>query len=285
VRRKTVLIVLVILTIVVLLNLPVPVARRIKAASDDNLAPFQNVLSLVVRKASEAVSAFGRGRQAAREREKLVRQVAELQHEVRRLRSLETDNAELRKHLGFRRRSPHNLVFCEVVGRGEATGWWQTVRVDRGELEGIRPNQPVVTAEGLVGRTSRVSHHTADILLLTDPTCRVAVKVSRLNARGILSGKGVSAGGRHELEMLCAVNPCRVNYLPKDALLIKGDSVVTSGLGGLYPPGIPVGEVVQFETHKTGLYQSAEVVPKAPIEALRYVFVIVESGSAEEEDE
>jgi len=150
------------------------------------------------------------------------------------------------------------------------------VRVNRGSEEGIKSGAAVLTVDGLVGRTTAVSRHTSDVLLIADPTCKVACRVKRTGALGVLSGTGVSAGGKSKLDMLCGLKPGRLDYIAKERRVLKGDEIVTSGLGGVFPEDLPVGRVVSSGLHVSGLYQAAEVMPSAMIEALRYVFIITD---------
>jgi rod shape-determining protein MreC len=112
------------------------------------------------------------------------------------------------------------------------------------------------------------------VLLITDPACRVACKLPRTEAFGIVRGSGVAVNGEVNLEVLCAVRPCRVDYLPKDDVILKDDEVLTSGLGGVYPEGLLVGYVTRMATAQSGLYQSADLMPAADMGALKYVFVV-----------
>ena len=127
-----------------------------------------------------------------------------------------------------------------------------------------------------VGKTVEVSHHTARVLLLTDPTCKVAAKFPRNGAVGILRGGGVSLTGKAMLEILCAPDPCRMDFIAKDAPLHRGDEVVTSGLGGVFPAGLTVGYMQSVYMDRSGLYQHADVVPAADMGVLNRVFVLAE---------
>ena len=175
-------------------------------------------------------------------------------------------------------RHGRQLVFCDVTARGDSVGWWHTLTVNRGSRDGIRPDLAVVGPKGLVGRTSGVSWRTAEVLLITDPNCKVPCRTAGGAEFGILEGRGVSVTGRHRLEMLSAVNPIRVDYVPLEMPLHGGDVVETSGLGGILPPGIAVGRVLNAEMDPSGLYQRADVAPSADLTSLRYVFVVMDAA-------
>ena len=270
--------VIILLAVVIVLNLPLPASMRIESTARDHFAPFQNVMWLLLHRGREAVTSVVRARRAVRRRRELEVRVATLQEEIRQLRALEAENRVLRRQVGFRERSRHRLVLGRVIGRGDATGWWQTARLNRGSVDGIAPNMAAITTEGLVGRTRHVSRHTCDVLLLTDPNCRVACKFARTEAFGIARGSGLAVNGDLELEMLSAAKPFRVEYIAKAHHILKGDKVVTSGLGGIFPEGLLIGRVTRAGLDESGLYRRAVVEPAADIGALRYIFIVTEAG-------
>ena len=85
--------------------------------------------------------------------------------------------------------------------------------------------------------------------------------------------------GDAALDMQCPLDPCRVDYVSLNAEIDTGDEVVTSGLGGTYPPGISLGTVLSVEIDRSGLYQAAQLIPSADLRKLRYVFVVREEQS------
>ena len=184
------------------------------------------------------------------------------------------ENDELRMALGLMAEHP-GAICAEVVSRGDSGGWWREVRLDKGAASGIRANAPVVAADGLVGRVVRVTDDTADVLLLADANSKVAcvVEDEGPGARGIVVGGGIQHA-QAELELLHVVEPMSLAYLDKEAEIRPGSRVVTSGLGGVYPAGIPVGEVRSTSPDSTRLYQRALVAPCVDFASLRRVFVL-----------
>ena len=273
-RGRTLAIALAVVVTVVLVCLPSSASRGIKGWTRDTLAPFQNVVSQTAQRVRGVFArAAAAGRAADNERDMLA-EIGRLRCEAQRLQGLRTENDALRRSLAFRAGNRQRLVAAEVVGRGDISGWWQKLRLDKGLADGVTTNRPVITAEGLVGRTLSVSDHTAEVLLVSDPTCRVACKFSRTGAFGVGQGGGVSLTGRPRLEMLCAPLPVEVQFVDRRADILAGDEVVTSGLGGVFPEGLAVGRVVSRATDKSGLFQRAQLVPSADLARLRYVFVI-----------
>lgn len=273
-KHRRILIGLTLLAVLILLNLPMAASLRLKAHVRDNLAPFQNGIALAMAALREAAAAAGEAAQVGRERRDLREQNTRLKYEIQRLQALEQENTRLRALLGFRDRYRHELVLAEVVARGDISGWWQTIRLNRGREAGIEADRAVITDGALVGRTTTVSLHTADVLLITDPGSRVACRLPRTGALGVLFGRGVSMTGDRALEMLYAVRPSRMEFVDRSADVRVGDEVATSGLGGVFPEGLLVGHVSDVDLDPTGLYQRVEVQPAADLSALRHAFVV-----------
>lgn len=265
-----------VLAIVVLLNLPPPAVLRTSAEFRDGLEPFQNTLSLVIMRAGQLLSRIGRASRILEEKQALEIKVANLEHRIRRLEQFKLENETLRRQLGFSILSPHTLLLCEVVARGDMSGWWQTVRLNKGLSDGIASGMAVMTTDGLIGRTIEVSDRTCDVLLITDPNCKVACKTARSGAFGIMRGAGIRLSGQSTVEMLTSANPVELNYISTEHELLEGDVVLTSGLGGVFPDGLPVGRIGRVRMHASGLYRQADVIPSARMDSFRYAFILQE---------
>lgn len=276
VREKRLLFWGMVLAIVVLLNLPPPAVLRTSAEFRDGLEPFQNTLSLVIMRAGQLLSRIGRASRILEEKQALEIKVANLEHRIRRLEQFKLENETLRRQLGFSILSPHTLLLCEVVARGDMSGWWQTVRLNKGLSDGIASGMAVMTTDGLIGRTIEVSDRTCDVLLITDPNCKVACKTARSGAFGIMRGAGIRLSGQSTVEMLTSANPVELNYISTEHELLEGDVVLTSGLGGVFPDGLPVGRIGRVRMHASGLYRQADVIPSARMDSFRYAFILQE---------
>ena len=144
------------------------------------------------------------------------------------LRDVEHEVNRLRHALNYRERSLFRLVPAEIVSRDSST-WWRTVTINRGEEDGLAPEMPVLTDEGLVGRTTTVSANIAVVLLVSDENCRVAASVEGTREQGIVTGERVAGSLSPMLDL---------NYLSKQAELKAGQKVYTSGVGGVFPSGL-----------------------------------------------
>lgn len=252
------------LIVLAILNLPDTASLRVKGAVRDGLSPLQGALRGGVREVREIIRYVRGIGDLALENRALFEEIVYLRGEVRVARDLERDNQMLRELLGFSRRFPTRLISCEVIGR-DSTGWWQTVRLDKGAESGVAEDRAVITPDGLLGRTVAVSDETADVLLLSDPTCKVSVRVARSGVLGIMTGLGGAPGEQPA---------CRMDYMGLTADIQEGDEIVTSGLGGVFPKGLVAGRVTRVEVSADGLYRTAFLQINADLGRAEYGFVV-----------
>lgn len=179
------------------------------------------------------------------------------------LRGMESENNRLRKALGYRERAVFKLVPAQIIGRDIST-WFNQVVIDRGSEDGVRRDMPVLTEEGLVGKTTVVSEHSSVVILISDENCKVAASVENSREQGILRGDRASSGSAPMVSLF---------FLSKQAGLRGGQKVLTSGVGGVYPPGILIGAVQDFRLRE--LDGTATLVPAVDLTSLQDVFIVV----------
>lgn len=253
------------------LNMPRSVSEGTNTVAREAVAPVQGLVSSYtyrLKSAFEAIRGLGG---LPEENQRLMEQVVILQNQVNELESLSVENDALRQQIGFEKRAVYNMIACEVIGR-DISGWWQTIRLSKGERHGIRLDQAVVTAEGLVGRVSSVSARTCDVLLIADPSSRLHSEIKELGIYGVLSGRGPTFNG----DILC-----KMKLIHKSASIREHMPVHTSGLGGVFPKDVLVGYITKIELDKSALYQTAEILPAADLSELNYVFVIADAPIGE----
>lgn len=187
----------------------------------------------------------------------------EMQASAQMLKDLAEENRRLRNTLGYRERSPFDLVPAQVISR-DAGNWWQSVKINRGFSDKIDASQPVLTAEGLVGRTTTVAKEISMVTLLTDENCKVSARIEDTGDQGILCGQRPESGGTPLLVL---------NFLKRNAGIKPGMKVVTAGVGGgVFPAGIPLGVVKEFRARE--LDGQAIIEPAADFSRLEDVFVV-----------
>jgi rod shape-determining protein MreC len=162
---------------------------------------------------------------------------------------LRTENDDLRRLLALKGSLTRTVVSAEVIGRG--TNPWQTYLVlDRGTAEGVQPRMAVLTADGVLGQVLNATPHTANVLPLTaDRGGGIGGMLQRSGLKGVLEGH---SDGR-----------CRLKYLPPEADIQVGDLVVTSGVGEVFPSGIPLGTVTAVDLDRDLSSRVATIAPAA----------------------
>lgn len=275
-ERKYLLLLLLGTFFLVIFNLPESVSVALRGACREGFASYQGGIMRILSRLHRTSSTIGSASDLARERDRLAEDVAHLRSRVQMLERLDRENQQLRALLGFRQRLGLRTEVCRVIARDDGYGWWQTIRLDKGRSEGITPNRPVITPDGVVGKTIEVSSHTCDVLLISDRNFKVGVRFDQDGSFGVLHGGGVTLRGDPSLAAVCLPEPFQVDYLRKDLVVKKGETVLTSGLGGVFPPGLAVGTVVGVKPDETGLYQVATVFPVADLARLQEVLVVVE---------
>jgi rod shape-determining protein MreC len=182
------------------------------------------------------------------------------------LQGLAAENNQLRRALQFRERSSFKLVPARIIAR-DATTWWSTIKLDKGSNDGIGPDQPVLTEDGLVGKTTVVAGNACTVLLISDENCGVAATVEGTRERGIVRGTRTSTATAPDLNL---------GLLSKLADLKPGQKVFSSGVGGVFPSGILIGEVKKFEV--LPLEGTASIIPSVDLTTIEDVFIVRGEG-------
>lgn len=191
--------------------------------------------------------------------QQLRRRVLELEQQAARLAEVEQTDRRLAELLNFRSTLEGGVQGAQVIGR-DPLPWFGTMTIDKGEADGVRRNMAVLSPFGVIGQTMATSAHSARVLLLTDHNSGVDAIVERSRARGIVEG---ALDGR-----------CVMKYLKRGEDVEVGDRIVTSGLDGIFPKGIMIGEVTHVTRGNRGLLQLAEVKPSVPLERVEEVLVV-----------
>lgn len=179
------------------------------------------------------------------------------------LRGLEAENGRLRTALGYRQKAVFKLLPAQIVGRS-ASSWFNQIIIDRGTEDGVRRDMPVLTEDGLVGKTTLVSEHSSVVILVSDENCRVSATVENTRDQGIVRGERTSGVSAPLISLV---------FLPKQANPRPGQKVITSGVGGVFPAGIVVGAVRDFRVRE--LDGMASVIPAVDLATLQDVFVVI----------
>jgi rod shape-determining protein MreC len=236
-----------------LLDVPRDVASRA-------VAPLQLGASRVAGGAAELFSGWAELNRLRAENAALRQTVDQLLEETVSLRAAELENRELRDQLRFTRENPGQSFLPTEVIAFDSSSLVGTVVINRGAEADIQDGQTVRATAGLVGRVVSRTATTATVLMIVDPRSSVIGGIQGTpGATGTLKGQ---PDGRLLMQHIPQAEPVKVN-----------DVVVTSGLGGAFPPNVPIGRVVELETRDVDMFQQAVVEPFVDFRRLRKVMV------------
>lgn len=226
----------------------------------ESFAPIQRLVSSTQLSLGSLFDHYLANVSASHENLKLQKKVGELEGRLFTYEEMELENERLKDLLDFSSDIPQKKVLAQVVA-WDAASDFQTLRINKGQSDGLSLQSTVVTAKGLVGYVYRLTNHFADVLTILDPNNRTDVLIQRTRSHGILEGY---RDGRTLMKYVTRTEP-----------VILGDEVLTSGLGNIYPKGIPIGTVGRIERESYGITQHVEVLPGVDFSRLEEVLVLV----------
>lgn len=206
-----------------------------------------------------------------KEMDQLRNEKAALEQKVVNYDEVVAENIRLRQLLAFETSHPQfDMVAAAVVTRDFGT-WTNTFTIDRGKEEGLDVNMPVVIPGGVVGFISDVYPHSARVQTILDPRTSIGVIVQRPESRvaSVVKGNGSNPN-----------EPLLVN-VARDGDVLNGDTLITSGYGGIYPKGLLVGHVSRIDNDSEGFVKNAVVQLSADLTNIEEVFVILRSREGE----
>ncbi|MSU31059.1 MAG: rod shape-determining protein MreC [Pedosphaera sp.] len=252
------------LLLITLMNLPASVAGRFKRGISVSFLPLfglrSGASSFLDRVSFQLIPRSALIDELIRtQRENADLQLAHLQN-----KEILAENLRLRSALAWPSRSPLKKQLAQVIGRDSST-WWRTLRVDLGSRDGIKPNQVVVTADGLVGRISQVGLTHSDVALIGNAECGVAIIIQKSRDQGIIKSGQVVDDTSGQLD---------VSFLQNSLEVMAGDLVVTSGLGGIFPAGVTVGAILHTRATEGGLFTTARLRLAVHLNRLEEVWIL-----------
>lgn len=197
----------------------------------------------------------------------LKRENSRLKEDVKQLNSsLVVAGEALREHdrlihlLQLRKAVKERTIAAMVIGE-DVTPWFRTLTIDRGSEDGILEGMPVLAADGVVGQTIKVTTHSSRVLLLTDHASGIAAMIQRSRARGVVKGRGD--------------NLCSLEFAMRGEDVQIGDQVISSGIGGIFSKGLPIGEVIMVKKGEYGIFQAITIRPHVSVSHLEEVLVVL----------
>jgi rod shape-determining protein MreC len=228
--------------------------------------PFERSLGGLVNVSSSAVHTYRHLWHAEQENQELHLQLVAAQAKLQQLGEQAAESQRLRTLLDFKNQLNYQTTAAEVIATspGENSN---AVFIDKGSDSGLTTDLAVITPEGVVGKIIAVFPHSAQVLLVVDPSSGVGVTLAPSRVQGILKG---GSG-----------NFCDLHYVMNEENVARGEAVVTSGLDQVYPKGLPVGTVVS--AGNGDIYKAITVKPVVDLNRLEVVLVVLKPTGAEQQ--
>ncbi len=276
-KGKAIAIILVILMLVTLTALTARERLRLtflEKAVITVIAPMQNLVSRTAGRVTSVVDTFRHYRELEEENRSLKEELSRLEILHPQLKELRQENYRLRELLQFKAKTDYQLLPAEVIARNP-NQWFEILTVDKGSTHGVKQGMPVVTSPGLVGSIYTVAPYSSQVMLLTDPRRGVSALVQRSRDPGIVGTVEGLGGNEGHLIM---------RNLPPEANIQLGDTIISSGLGPLFPKGLVLGYVLEVGDDEYGLLRYALLEPAANFNRLEELFIVIEWFEEEEEE-
>jgi rod shape-determining protein MreC len=274
-NRSRLLLVLLLVSSLFLITLDlrgVNLASGIRSSVSTVISPVENLFSKLfspVGNFASDVRNFGQSK----------KQITELNKQIELLKTkeiLDKDTlgqlSQLKNVLDLAGRGGYKVVAARVINRGSTATFKETITIDAGTESGITKNMTVISESGLVGVVKSVTSNSSIVLLMSDPTFKVGVRIAGTQSIGVVSGQG---GSSYLLQLLDATGEIKV-----------GDALVARGSAGDKPfvPGVPVGLVVSVNSNALSITQNADVESSANLEKITVVAVVTSAAKGDPRD-
>jgi rod shape-determining protein MreC len=270
-RRRAVLVVLLGVSLVLLtVYFSEPVGgglHAVQRGAGEALSPLEEGAARAFKPFSDLAGWVGDVADAKKENKQLKTEVETLHAQLAQLATDKREADQLRQLTGLSANLPAGTktVTARVIAHSP-TVWYATIQVDKGRADGVRTNQPVMTAGGLAGRVIATTGGTSRVALITDASSAVSAEIMPKGVAGIVKPE---IGGKDLI----------LDFIPKGSRVRKGEVVVTSGfkdgeLESLFPRGIPIGKVGSVNQDQLEVYQRVRVHPYADLRRMDFVQIV-----------
>lgn len=266
-RNKPILTVVVVVVLSALIALVSHLTNRLpEKMASGVITPAEKVAYKILSPVINLSDGIKNGKTYAEENEQLRARIDELTMENRSVEAYLDENKRLRDLLGIQ----EAMVSCQTVAAEVVAYDWdnfsETVVINRGSNDGIALDNAVITAEGAVGRVTELGGSWARVTTLISPRHSMGVRISRTGDLAVAEGDA----------KLAVDKSFRLGYISGAAKVIEGDIIETSGVGGVYPPGIAVGRITAVSVENSGTVAYAVVEPSAPLDKVKEVLVVTD---------
>jgi rod shape-determining protein MreC len=233
-------------------------------------APFQKLIKLTINFTKDFWLNYFSLIDVRHENKLLKQEINSFKRENSRYKELLATHERLRKLLQFKEVIQRPVIAAQVIGL-DPTGWFKSIIIDKGKIDGLKWDMPVVNASGVVGRIVSVSIDYAKVLLIIDQNSAVYCLTQQSRDRGMVKG--------------LSTDVCKMDYMAKSSDAVVGEMVITSGLGGIFPKGLPVGKISIIKEVSGEFFKEIEVTPSVDFSKLEEVLVIQTASSNGEQSD
>ncbi|MBN2404397.1 MAG: rod shape-determining protein MreC [Coriobacteriia bacterium] len=234
--------------------------HKLRSGMLEVAAPFERAGNAIVSPFTAVGSWFSDLSISREDLESLEAQNDELLARLAELEEARQENERLRELVAFAEERKLTTLGARIIGR-PTSSWEGVITIDRGSADGVEPGMPVLAAQGLVGQVLEVSKNSAKVVLITDQRSGVAALIQSTRIPGVVEG---SIEGDLTLE-----------FVSSEEKPVEGDVILTSGLGGVYPQGLVIGDVTFVEERRGELFPRITVTSRVPIAQVEEVLVLV----------
>lgn len=223
-----------------------PFPETIRSISNQTFKPVFQASHFFTDRAIDWIGSAQSFMTVYKQNKNLQKEIYQLQSEIFQLREQNGKYERLEKLIPFVENKPDKVILSHIIFR-DISLWNQGIVIDKGSSQGVKKQMAVISDQGLVGRVVSVSQDTAQVILLTDIHSRVSVLSQESRDTGLIYGTRSST--------------LMMKFISLDSTIKIGDTIVSSGIGGIYPKGIPVGKVDSVGKESDGLHLFAVVKP------------------------
>ena len=228
------------------------------------VSPFQELVTRSIRFARDIWERYFFLVAVAHENENLKKSLNQFIGKDNQWHEIDLANSRLRNLLNFQKAPNYKVVAAEVIGK-DPSGWFKTIIIDKGKSDGLQKGLPVVLPTGIVGQVIEAAGHYSQVMLLIDRNSAVDALVQRSRARGIIKGE--------------SADQCRFEFVLRKHDVQIDDTVVASGLDGVYPKGLRIGRVADVSQRNSDIFYEITVAPFVDYEKIEEVLVILRPQS------
>jgi rod shape-determining protein MreC len=241
---------------------------KIEGVVGDIISPVQGFMYRVATSVSQFFKSINEKQQLSEQYEILKDRVAQLEQQQLEMDEVIRENQRLKRLLDFKEEKDDFLVEGVRITGKNPGNWFNTMTIDKGSNHGVIVNMAVINDQGLIGRVIETGGNWATVRTIVDGQSSVSAIIERTRDNGMVKGNNT---------LIFEDGLCRMINLPLDSDVVVGDRVITSGLGEIFPKGIPIGEVIEVLDEERDMYKTAIIRPDVDFMRLEEVLIIREA--------